>query len=177
MEALSLVRGIYETMFVVGALLTGHLSTTQLEKFDLAQKAKNAREMSDFLKREATPEVRQRMSEYGVRHKGETDLRLQQLAGKIGESELYDGQYRMFLHVATHPSLTAVQKYLDYGERDTTVRYPASGLSAKEVILNASVALLHVCASLERWLGTTPEVNRAIRGALDEHVAFGPRSS
>ena len=50
-EALSLTRGISEALFVIGALLKGFLTTEQLEGFDLAQKAKNAREMSDFLKR------------------------------------------------------------------------------------------------------------------------------
>ena len=175
-EAMSLTRGISEALFVIGALLKGFLTTEQLEGFDLAQKAKNAREMSDFLKREATPELQQKMSDYGVRHKGPTDMRLQQLAQKIGEIESYNGYYRMFSHVATHPSLSAVRKYLDYGDRGTTVLYPGKGRSAKDVILIASTALLHVCAGVEKWLGTNTAVNRAIHARLTEHEAFGPRS-
>lgn len=173
-EAMSLTRGISEALFVIGALLKGFLTTEQLEGFDLAQKAKNAREMSDFLKREATPELQQKMSEIGIRHRGQTDMRLQQLAQKIGESESYDGYYRMFSHVATHPSLSAVQKYLDYGEHGTTVHYPGEGYSAKGVILIAATALMHVCAGVEKWLGTTPSVNQAIHARLTEHEAFGP---
>lgn len=175
-EALSLTRGISEALFVIGALLKGFLSTEQLEGFDLAQKAKNAREMSDFLKREAPPELQQKMSDYGELHKGDANMRLQQLAQKIGESELYDGYYRMFSHVATHPSLSAVQKYLDYGESGTTVHYPGKGHSTKDVILIAASALMHVCAGVEKWLGTTPSINRAIHARLTEHEAFGPRS-
>lgn len=175
-EALALTRGISEALFVIGALLKGFLTTEQLEGFDLAQKAKNVREMSDFLKREAPPELQQKMSDYGLRHKGETDMRLQQLAKKIGEGELYDGFYRMFSHVATHPSMSAIQKYLDYGEHGTTVHYPGNGHSAKDVILIAATALMHVCAGVEKWLGTTLSVNRAIHERLNEHEAFGPRS-
>lgn len=175
-EALSLTRGISEALFVIGALLNGFLSTEQLEGFDLAQKAKNARELSDFLKREATPELQQKMSDYSVRYKGASDMRLQQLAQKIGESESYDGYYRMFSHVATHPSLSAVRKYLDYGEGGTTVRYPGKGNSAKDVILIASSALLHLCAGVERWLGTTTAVNQAIHARLTDQEEFGPRS-
>ena len=173
-EALALVRSIPEAMFVTGALLKGFLTTEQFQGFDLAQKAKNARAMGAFLKREATPEMQQRMSDYGVRHEGETDLRLQQLANKLGENDSYDGYYRMFSHVATHPSVSAVQKYLEYGELGTTVRYPGIGLSAKDVILIAASALLSVCARLEKWLGTTPALNRAIREVLLEHEALGP---
>ena len=88
----------------------------------------------------------------------------------------YDGYYRMFSHVATHPSLSAVRKYLDYGERGTTVLYPGKGNSAKDVILIASTALLHVCAGVEKWLGTTTAVNQAIHARLTEQEAFGPRS-
>ena len=175
-EALSLTRGISEALFIIGALLKGFLTTKQLEDFDLAQKAKNAREMSDFLKRQAPPDLQQKMSDYGERHKGETNMRLQQLAQKIGESELYDGYYRMFSHVATHPSLSAVQKYLDYGERGTTVNYPGKVIAAKHVILIAATAFMHVCAGVEKWLGSNPSINRAIHLRLTEHEAFGPRS-
>jgi hypothetical protein len=175
-EALSLTRGISEALFVIGALLKGFLTTEQLEDFDLAQKAKNAREMSDFLKREAPPELQQKMSDYWERNKGETNMQFKQLAQKIGESDLYDGYYRMFSHVATHPSISAVQKYLDYGESGTTVHYPGKGHSAKDVVLIAATALLHVCAGVEKWLGTTPSVNQAIHARLIEHEAFGPRS-
>lgn len=108
-EALSLTRGISEALFVIGALLKGFLTTEQLEAFDLAQKAKNAKEMSDFLKREAPPELQQKMSDYGERHKGDKNFWLQQLAQNIGESDLYDGYYRMFSPVATHPYLSAVK--------------------------------------------------------------------
>lgn len=175
-ESLALTRGIPEASFVIGALLKGFLTTAQLEGFDLAQKAKNAREMSDFLRRESTPEVQKKLSDYGARHKGETDMRLQQLAQKIGESELYDGYYRMFSHVATHPSMSAIRKYLDYEERETTVRYPGEGRSAKGVILVAATALMHLLACTEKWLGTTPAINRAIHDRLNEHDALGPKS-
>jgi hypothetical protein len=176
-EALALVRGIPEAMFVIGALLKGFLTTEQFQRFDLAQKAKNAREMREFLEREAPPDLQQRMSDYGARHKGETDLRLQQLAKKLDLSESYDGYYRMFSHVATHPSLSAVQKYLEYGELGTSVRYPGVGFSEKEIVLIATSALLRLYACLEKWLGTTPVLNLAIRDALLEHEAFGPKES
>jgi len=175
-EALSLTRGISEALFVIGALLTGFLTTAQLEGFDFAQKAKNAREMSDFLKREAPAELQQKMSDYGERNMGATDMRLQQLAQKIGESELYNGYYRMFSHVATHPSLSAVQKYLDYGESGTTVHYPGKGHSSKDVAVIAATALMHLCARIEKWLGTTPSINQSIHARLTELEAFGPRS-
>ncbi len=175
-EALSLARGISESLFVIGALLKGFLTTEQLEGFDSAQKAKNAREMSDFLKREASPELQNTVSEYVERHKGDANMRLQQLAQKIGASELYDGYYRMFSHVATHPSLSAVQKYLEYGVGGTKVNYPGKGHSAKDVILIGANALMYVCAGVEKWLGTTPSINRAIHARLTEHEAFGSRS-
>lgn len=107
---------------------------------------------------------------------GETNLRLQQLAQKIGESELYNGYYRMFSHVATHPSLSAVQKYLDYGESGTTVHYPGKGHSSKDVADIAATALMHLCARIEKWLGTTSSVNQAIHARLTELEAFGPKS-
>lgn len=174
-EALSLTRGISEALFVIGAVLKGFLTTEQLEAFDLAQKAKNAKKMSDLLKREAPPELQQKMSDYGERHKGNENFWFQQLAQNIGESDFYDGYYRMFSHVATHPSLSAVQKYLDYGERGTTVNYPGKSESAKDVILIAATALTHLCVGVEKWIGTTPSINRAIHSRLTEHEAFGPR--
>lgn len=175
-EALSLTRGISESLFLIGALLKGFLTTTQLEGFDLAQKAKNAREMSDFLKREAPTELQQKMSDFGELHMGETNMRLQQLAQKIGETDSYNGYYRMFSHVATHPSLSAVQKYLDYGESGTTVHYPGKGHSSKDVTVIAATALMHLCARIEKWLGTTSSVNQAINARLTELEAFGPRA-
>jgi hypothetical protein len=75
------------------------------------------------------------------------------------------------------PAVVGVQKYLDYGERVTTVRYPGVGFSAKEVTLIASTAVMHVCARVENWIASTPAINRAIRDRLNELEAFGPRST
>ena len=82
----------------------------------------------------------------------------------------------MFSHVATHPSMSAIQKYLEYGSHETSVRYPGHGFSTKEVIPIAATALMHVCAGIEKWLGSTPAINRAIHARLTEHEAFGARS-
>ncbi len=171
-EALSLTRGIVETTFIIGALLEGFLTTAELERFDLAQKAKNAREMSEFLSREASIDLQQKMSEYGDKYKGPTDVRLQQLAQKIGMSELYDGNFRTLSHVATHPSMSSIQKYLKYGELATTVHYPGQGLPPARVLLMASINLIQVCAGLEKWLGTNSSVNQAINERLAEHESL-----
>lgn len=175
-EALSLARSICETRFVIGALLKGTLSTVELESYDRAGKAKHARAMRNFLTREAPANLRKQMSDYVVKHAGKT-IKFEQLARDIDETESYDGYYRMFSHIATHASLSAVQKYLAYGEHETTVRYPGVGRTAKAVILIAGSALVLTCAGIERWLGTTPEINRAIYDRLQEHESFGPVST
>jgi len=106
-EALSLARGICETLIVIGALLKGTLSTVEFESYDRAGKAKNVRAMKDFLEREGSPEVQKQMMDYAVQHKGKT-IQFEQLARDIDEKELYDGYYRMFSHVATHASMSAI---------------------------------------------------------------------
>jgi hypothetical protein len=175
-EALSLARGICETLLVIGALLKGALSTVELESYDRAGKAKNARAMRGFLEREATPHVQKQMSDYGVQNKGKT-IQFEELAKDINETDLYNGYYRMFSHIATHASMSAVQKYLAYGKHETTIRYPGVGRTNKAVILVAASALLASCGGIERWLGTTPEINRAIHDRLEEHESFGPMST
>lgn len=174
-EALSLARGISETLFVIGALLKGVLSIEELESYDRAGKAKNARAMASFLRREATPEVQMHMSDYVARYAGKT-IQFEQLAKDIDEKDLYDGLYRMFSHIATHASLSAVRKYLKYGEHETKIQYPAQGQTATWVIPIAANVLMHACAGVERWLGTTPAINRAIQDRLIENEAFGPPS-
>lgn len=175
-EALSLARGISETLLVIGALLKGVLSTEVLESYDRAGKAKNARAMADFLKREATPELQKRMSDFVAHHAGKT-IQFEQLAKDIDEKELYDGIYRMLSHVATHASLSAVRKYLEYGEYETRVQYPGQGLQATWVILVAATIMMRACAGVERWLGTTPAINRAIHDRLNDLEAFGSPSA
>lgn len=56
------------------------------------------------------------------------------------------------------------------------LNYPGKGHSAKDVVLIAATALMHVCAGVEKWLGTTSSINRAIHARLTEFEAFGPRS-
>ena len=89
------------------------------------------------------------------------------------QKELYDGIYRMLSHVATHASLSAVRKYIEYGEHETRVQYPGQGLPATWVILVAATIMVRACASVERWLGTTPAINRAIHDRLNDLEAFG----
>lgn len=176
-EALSLARGVCETLIVIGALLKGTLSTVEFESYDRAGKAKNARAMKNFLEREATPEVQKQMSDYIAEHAGKT-IQFEQLARDIDETELYNGYYRMFSHVATHASMSAIQKYLDYGEHETTIRYPGGGRPNKRVVLVAASAFMFACSAVERWLGnTTPAINRAIHDRLNEYDSFGTVSA
>lgn len=172
-EALALVRGIIETNFVISALLKGTLTTKQLEAFDRAGKAKTAKAQAAFLRRMAPAEVQDQVREFAERNSGPT-IKFEALAKQIDAEDLYNGHYRMFSHVAAHPSLAAVEKYLDYGEDGTTVVYPGKGRSAQSTILIAGNVLMNVCASVEHWLGTTPEINKAINDRLCEHEAFGP---
>ncbi len=175
-EALSLARGICETVIVIGALLKGALSTVEFESYDRAGKAKNARAMKEFLEREGSPEVQKQMRNYAVQHAGKT-IQFEQLARDIDEKQLYDGYYRMFSHVATHASMSAVQKYLDYDQRETTIRYPGKGRSDTGVILVAASAFMFACSGIERWLGnTTSAINRAIHDRLNEYESFGSMS-
>jgi hypothetical protein len=176
-EALSLARGICETLIVIGALLKGTLSTMEFESYDRAGKAKNARAMKSFVEREAAPEVQRQMSDYVIKHAGKT-IQFEQLAKDIDEKELYDGYYRMFSHVATHASMSAIQKYLDYGEHETTIRYPGEARPDAAVVLVAASAFMFACSAVERWLGnTTPAINRAIHDRLSEYDSFGPKSA
>ena len=174
-EALALVRGISETTFVIGALLKGVLSIGQLESFDRASKAKGARAMREFLQRNAPTELQMHMSDYADRYAGQT-LNFEDLARKIGEADMYNGYYRLFSSLAAHPSLSAIDKYLVYGEHETTINYPGHGRSPQATILIAASAFVHTCAGIERWLGTTPEINQSLNCLLIAHESFGPMS-
>ena len=176
-EALSLARGICETLIVIGALLKGTLSTVEFESYDRAGKAKNARAMKEFLEREAGPDVQKQIGDYVTDHAGKT-IQFEQLAKDIDERELYDGYYRMFSHVATHASMSAIRKYLDYGEHETTIRYSREKRPDKGVVLVTASAFMLTCSAIERWLGnTTPAINRAIHERLIVYDSFGPKSA
>lgn len=175
-EALALVRGIVETSFVIGGLLSGALSTEELEAFDRAAKAKEARAMDDFLQRAASSDLQKRMRDYAERNAGPT-LKFEALAKQIDAADLYNGHYRMFSNQAAHPSMSSVAKYLDYGADETRVIYPGVGHSAQKTILIAASVLTHTCAAIEHWIGTTREINQAIKERLEEFDSFGPLSS
>lgn len=172
-EALVLVRGIVETTFVVGGLLTGSVSVEEMEAFDRAGRAKGARAQDDFLRRAARPDLREKVRAFAENNAGPI-LKFEQIARQIEAEDLYNGHYRMFSHIAAHPSMSSVAKYLDYGEVPTSVRYPGSGRSLRSTVLIACSLFMHTCAAIERWVGTTPEVNRAIHARLQELESFGP---
>jgi hypothetical protein len=176
-EALTLVRGIIETSFVIGALLKGVLTTSQLQAFDQAAKGKGARALADFLRRAGRPDVQELMRDFGKRHTGPT-LQIEELAKMLDEQDMYNGHYRMLSNKASHPSLSSVEKYLDYGDpRSTSVRYPGNGHPPQWTVLIGASIFLHTCAGVERWLGTTTrEINQAIKNRLEELEAFGPMS-
>jgi hypothetical protein len=171
-EAIALVRGIVETTFVIGGLLTGSVTTQEMEAFDLAGRAKGAKAQDDFLRRYGSLDLRERVKDFAERNAGPT-LKFQEIAKKIDADDLYNGHYRMFSHVAAHPSMSSISKYLEYGEHLTRVRYPGIGYQKRTTLLIACGVLLHTCAAVENWLGTTPDVNRAIQARLLEHESFG----
>lgn len=173
-EALALGRGIAETTFVIGALLTGTISTRELEAFDLAGRAKSARAQSDFLRRNAEEAVQKKVQAFAEAHSGPV-LKFEKLAKAIDAEDLYNGQYRMFSHAATHPTMSSVEKYLDYGPDQTDVRYPGVGRPRRTVMLLCSTLFVHTCSSVEHWMQTsTPEINRSINDRLNELASFGP---
>jgi hypothetical protein len=171
-ESLALVRGIIETTFVIGGLLTGSVTANEMEAFDRAGRAKGAKAQDDFLRRNASSDLRERVRDFAERNSGPT-LKFEQIAKKIDAEDLYNGHYRMFSHVAAHPSMSSISKYLDYGEDTTSVRYPGIGHQQRTTLLIACGVLLHTCAAIEHWLGTTPGVNQAIHARLLEHESFG----
>jgi hypothetical protein len=171
-EALALVRGIVETTFVIGGLLTGSVTADEMEAFDRAGLAKGAKAQDDFLRRNATSDLRERVRDFAERNAGPT-LKFERIAKKIDAEDLYNGHYRMYSHVAAHPSLSSISKYLDYGENSTSVRYPGIGHQQRTTLLIACGTLLHTCAAIEDWIGTTPSVNQAIHARLLEHESFG----
>lgn len=171
-EALALVRGIVETTFVVGGLLTGSVTIDEMESFDRAGLAKGAKAQDDFLRRNASLDLRKRVRDFAERNAGPV-LKFEQIAKQIDAEDLYNGHYRMFSHVAAHPSMSSVAKYLDYGEDLTSVRYPGVGHQQRTTLLIACGTFLHTCAAIEHWLGTTPDVNQAIHARLLELESFG----
>ena len=171
-EALTLVRGIVETTFVIGGLLAGSVTTAEMEAFDRAGRAKGAKAQDDFLRRNAPSDLRERVRDFAERNAGPT-LKFEQIAKKIDADDLYNGHYRMFSHAAAHPTMSSISKYLEYGEDSTSVRYPGLEHQQRTTLLIACGALLHICAAIEHWLGTTPGVNRAIQARLLEQASFG----
>ncbi|QBK04685.1 hypothetical protein DW355_07775 [Hylemonella gracilis] len=171
-EALVLVRGIVETTFVVGGLLTGSVTTAEMEAFDRAGRAKSAKAQNDFLRRNASSDLRERAREFAERNAGPI-LKFEQIAKQVDAEDLYNGHYRMFSHMAAHPSMTSVAKYIDYGEGSTSVRYPGIGYQQRTTLLIACGAFLHTCAAIEHWVGTTPSVNQSIQACLLMQESFG----
>ncbi len=100
-------------------------------------------------------------------------LKFEQIARQIDAMDLYNGHYRMFSHLAAHPSMSSVAKYLDYGEDSTSIRYPGIGRQQRSTLLITSTIFMHTCAAVEHWLGTTPEINQAISERLNELKSFG----
>lgn len=172
-EALALARGIVETTFVVGALLTGVLSTEEIEAFDRTGRAKGAKAQDDFLRRRAPADLRERVRAFAEHNSGPV-LKFEEIAKQIGEKDLYDGHYRLFSHIAAHPSMSSVAKYLDYGKDQTRISYPGAGRKSPSTILIGSTLFMHTCAAIEHWIGTTPDINQAIRTRLEEIESFGP---
>lgn len=171
-EALVLVRGIIETTFVLGGLLTGIVTTEEMEAFDRAGRAKGAKAQDDFLRRNATIGLRERVRDFAENNAGPM-LKFEQIARQIDAMDLYNGHYRMFSHLAAHPSMSSVAKYLDYGEDSTSIRYPGIGRQQRSTLLITSTIFMHTCAAVEHWLGTTPEINQAISERLNELKSFG----
>lgn len=166
-EAFALVRGIVETTFVVGALLTGALTCEQLEAFDRAGLAKGATAQDDFLRRYASPDLRERVRVFAERNAGSM-LKLVEVAKQIDAEDLYNGHYRIFSHLAAHPSISSIEKYLEFGDDRTFIRFPGKERQQRSTILIASTIFMHTCASIEHWMGTTPDINRAIHTRLQE---------
>jgi hypothetical protein len=144
-----------------------------MEAFDRAGRAKGARAQDDFLRRNAAPDLRERVRSFAERNAGPI-LKFEEIAKRIDAQDIYNGHYRMFSHVAAHPSMSSVSKYLDYSGESTAVRYPGIGYEQRTTVLIATTLFMHACAAIERWIGATPEVNRAIHARLNEIEAFGP---
>jgi hypothetical protein len=144
-----------------------------MESFDRAGRAKGARAQDDFLRRSASTDLREQVRNFAERYAGPI-LKFEQIAKQIDAEDLYNGHYRMFSHLAAHPSMSSVGKYLDYGEEQTRVRYPGVGRPQRSTMLIASTLFMHICAAIEHWIGTTPDINRAIHARLEEIDSFGP---
>jgi Family of unknown function (DUF5677) len=171
-EALALVRGVVETTFVIGGLLSGAVTTDEMEAFDRAGSAKGAKAQDDFLRRYATTELREQIRDYAERNAGPI-LSFEQIARKIDAEDLYNAGYRMLSRLAAHPSMSSVAKYMDYDEDPTKVRYPGNGRTRRTTLLIASAVFMQTCSEVERWLGTTQEINHAIHARICEHESFG----
>lgn len=171
-EALVLVRGIVETTFVIGALLTGAVTTEKMDEFDCAARAKGAKAQEDFLSRYATTELQEQIRDFAQSNEGPI-LNFLHIAKKIDAEDLYNTGYRMLSNLAAHPSMSSVAKYMDYGDDSTNVRYLGNGRTRRTTLLVASQVFMQTCSEVERWLGTTPEINHAILARLCEHESFG----
>jgi hypothetical protein len=172
-EALSLVRGIIETNFVLQALILSTVTLAELGEHDKGSRARAARSLDDFMSRMASEDDRAKLASYASANAGST-ISFLVMAERAGMLDIYNGLYRYLSHFASHPSLSAAGAYLVEwrGPQQRVAYRPATHLSRRAIGLSI-MAILDVCARFERSpAGTTSVINGEIHARLNEFGAI-----
>ena len=175
-EAMTLVRGVFETTFVLAALVSRRVTVEELGADDLSSRVKLARDAQGLVSEAGNAEQLSRLVKFVELNEGGKGIQVWEMARLADMEVVYQSHYRFLSHFAAHPSLAATSAYVvDHPAGPTVARVESEAFTLHALETGCGAALTASSAFERSEAGTTEQINGAIRAALDEPEALTER--
>jgi hypothetical protein len=167
-ESMLLTRALYETNFVLGALVNKRVTSEELVDSDFGNRKKIGSALLPIAEKESSPEQHAKLADFIEENAETKSLSLNELAQRAEMKMVYDGIYRHLSHFAAHPSVTAASGYFvePPGGHGHVAFQPLISDTPKAIITACSGIML-ACSVFEKIAQTNSEINTEIKARLD----------
>lgn len=168
LESMILARALFETVFVLGALINKKVSPEDLAESDLGSRRKLGNAIMQYTKNIST-EQNEKLASFIKEQKTAKTISMEQMATHAGMKNVYDGIYRHLSHFVAHPTLTSASAYYaELSEGSGKVLFkPLSNYTSK-AILSASIGILLACSTIEKNSSKEQNINLRLNELLDK---------
>lgn len=167
-ESMLLARALYETDFVLGALVNGKVTPEELVDSDFGNRKTIGNALLPIAKKESSLEQHTKLNAFITENVEAKPISLYDMAQRAGMQLAYDGLYRHLSHFAAHPSVTAASGYFveQAGSHGHVTFRPLISETPK-AILAACSGMMLACSVFEKTAQTNQEINTEISARID----------
>ena len=172
-ESMVLTRALFETDFVLGALVSKTVTPEELVDSDLGSRRRIGNALLPISKADSHVEHHAKLKAFIIDNAESKSLAFETIAKRAGMQTVYDGPYRFLSHFAAHPTITAASEYfVRQPNGHEYVRFHPLVSNTSKAVTFACTGIILGCGTYENKVHQTQELNTELKLLLDREEAL-----